>query len=55
MSTKALQSALVDQPVAVYVDSSSLAFQLYRRGIFSGKCGINANHAMVLIGYGALD
>lgn len=54
-STKALQSALIQQPVAVMVESNSLAFQFYRRGIFNGKCGTTLNHAMVLTGYGALD
>jgi cathepsin L len=53
-STRALESALVEQPVAVMVSSNSLGFQLYRRGIFSGKCGTVANHGMVLIGYGKM-
>jgi len=54
-STKALESALVQQPVAVYVSSNSLQFQLYKRGIFTGNCGTTANHGMVLVGYGAIN
>lgn len=54
-STKALQSALIQQPVAVIVDSTSLGFQLYKRGVFNGNCATKGNHAMLLIGYGAID
>lgn len=54
-NTKALASSLIQQPTAVVVDSNSLGFQLYRRGIFSGRCGTNVNHAMLLTGYGVLD
>ncbi len=55
-STKALQSALIQQPVAVIVDSSTLQFQFYRRGIFNGSCSTSkGNHAMLLTGYGIIS
>ena len=54
-STKALESALVQQPVAVMVESGSLQFQFYKRGIFNGNCGSKVDSFMVLIGYGALE
>lgn len=52
---KALESAVVQNPVAVWLDGSSLAFQFYKRGIFSGRCGTYLNVAMVLTGYGTID
>jgi C1A family cysteine protease len=42
----------VKQPVSVMVASSSLHFQLYKKGIFNGNCGEIPNHSMLLVGYG---
>jgi KDEL-tailed cysteine endopeptidase len=46
---------LIQQPVAVMVETGLLQFQFYKRGIFTGNCGNNVDNYMVLIGYGALD
>ncbi len=53
--TIALQSAVAKQPVSISVEADTLAFQLYKRGVFSGKCGTNLDHGIVLTGYGNLD
>ena len=45
----------IQQPVSVIVDSSTLQFQFYRRGVFNGNCGTKGSHAMLLIGYGRID
>ena len=51
-SSKALASALVDQPVAIYVNPCSCQFQFYKKGVFNGKCGTKPRHPMLLTGYG---
>lgn len=51
--TKALQSAVVKQPVSISVEADSLQFQFYDSGIFDKKCGIELNHGIVLTGYGS--
>lgn len=50
--TKALASAVVKQPVAISVEADTLQFQFYKSGVFSGKCGTNLDHGIVLVGYG---
>ena len=34
------------------VEGNGLAFQMYKQGVFTGKCGNNLNHAILLVGYG---
>lgn len=48
----ALMQVVANQPVAVTVDASSADFQFYSGGIFSGKCGIDIDHGVTLVGYG---
>lgn len=45
----------MNQPVAVAVEADSLGFQLYKKGVFSGKCGTDLNHGVLAVGYGTLD
>ena len=53
--TKALESAVVKQPVSIAVEADTLQFQFYRTGVFSGKCGTDLDHGIVLAGYGTQD
>jgi C1A family cysteine protease len=50
--TKVLASAVYKQPVSIAVDASSIQFQMYRSGVFSGSCGLDLDHGITLVGYG---
>lgn len=50
----ALKSAVYTQPVAISVEADTLAFQFYNHGVFSGKCGTDLDHGIVLTGYGTV-
>ncbi|KAL2522584.1 Cysteine proteinase RD21a [Forsythia ovata] len=49
---KALQKAVVHQPVSVAIEASGRAFQLYSSGVFTGRCGTDLDHGVVVVGYG---
>ncbi|URD93056.1 oryzain alpha chain [Musa troglodytarum] len=50
---KALQKAVVNQPVSVAIEAGGRAFQHYRSGIFDGRCGTKLDHGVVVVGYGS--
>lgn len=50
-----MKSAVATQPVAIAVDAESIQFQLYRSGVFGGKCGTELDHGILLAGYGNLN
>jgi C1A family cysteine protease len=47
-----LVSAVVAQPVSISVEADQTGFQLYKSGVFSGKCGTSLDHGILLVGYG---
>jgi len=47
-----LVNAVVAQPVSIAVEADQIGFQLYRTGVFSGNCGTNLDHGILLVGYG---
>ncbi|XP_074589832.1 cysteine protease XCP1-like [Curcuma longa] len=52
----ALLCAVVQQPISVGIDGSSLDFQLYTGGIYDGDCSSNPDdidHAVLIVGYGS--
>ncbi|XP_027771723.1 cysteine proteinase COT44-like [Solanum pennellii] len=49
---KALKKAVAHQPISVAIEASGRAFQLYSSGIFTGKCGTQLDHGVVVVGYG---
>ncbi|KAK7386410.1 hypothetical protein VNO78_26623 [Psophocarpus tetragonolobus] len=49
----ALKKAVAHQPVSVAIEGSSKALQLYESGVFSGRCGTNLDHGVVIVGYGS--
>lgn len=51
-SDLAMMTALVNQPVSVAVEADQRSFQLYSSGVFTGSCGTNLDHAVLLVGYG---
>jgi len=50
-SVSSLESAVALKPVAIAVAVNS-NFQLYSSGVFTGRCGFDLNHGVLLTGYG---
>ena len=50
-----LLKALLKQPISVAVEADKTGFQFYKSGVFSGRCGTNLDHAILLVGYGEED
>ncbi|KAI3665690.1 hypothetical protein L6452_44320 [Arctium lappa] len=53
MNEKALMKAVAHQPVSVGIEASGLGFQLYSSGVFTGSCGTDLDHGVVVVGYGS--
>jgi C1A family cysteine protease len=51
-SDLAMMSALVHQPVSIAIEADQREFQFYSGGVFTGTCGTNLDHAVILVGYG---
>lgn len=51
-SEEALMAAVAIQPVSVAIDGVGQDFRFYSKGVFTGDCGTNLDHAVTLIGYG---
>ncbi|XP_058081839.1 cysteine proteinase mucunain-like [Magnolia sinica] len=49
---KALQKAVVNQPISVAIEAGGRAFQLYQSGVFTGRCGTELDHGVAAVGYG---
>ena len=50
--TNALMEAVSEQPVSVAIEADQMAFQLYRGGILTKKCGQKLDHGVLVVGYG---
>lgn len=50
-SESAMMGALAKQPISVAIQANQPAFQLYKSGIFTGSCGTNLDHGVLLVGY----
>uniref|UniRef100_A0A1D1YW73 Oryzain alpha chain n=1 Tax=Anthurium amnicola TaxID=1678845 RepID=A0A1D1YW73_9ARAE len=48
----ALKTAVARQPVSVAIEGGGRSFQLYKSGIFDGRCGTDLDHGVVAVGYG---
>ncbi|KAJ3688445.1 hypothetical protein LUZ61_017609 [Rhynchospora tenuis] len=46
-----LMNAVARQPVVAVIEASGSAFQFYSGGIFTGPCGTNIDHAVLIVGY----
>ncbi|KAJ3704634.1 hypothetical protein LUZ61_008339 [Rhynchospora tenuis] len=47
-----LKNAVAIQPVVAAIEASGSAFQFYKTGIFTGPCGTNLDHGVLIVGYG---
>ena len=50
-SDTAMMTALAKQPVSVAIEADQMSFQLYKSGVFTGTCGTNLDHGVLLVGY----
>jgi len=51
-SESGLMSAVNMQPVSIAIEADQSGFQHYRSGVFTGPCGKNLDHGVLLVGYG---
>lgn len=48
-----LKAAVALQPVSVAIEADQLGFQFYSGGVFTGSCGTNLDHGVLVVGYGS--
>ena len=48
-----LMQAISQQPVAIAIEADQRDFQLYKSGVFTGTCGTNLDHGVLVVGYGS--
>ncbi|KAK1427441.1 hypothetical protein QVD17_16127 [Tagetes erecta] len=51
----ALKKAVANQPITVAIEAGDMDFMFYESGIFSGSCGTDLDHGVVVVGYGTED
>ena len=52
---KALQQAVMRQPVSVAIEADQMSFQFYSSGVLTANCGSNLDHGVLVVGYGTLN
>jgi C1A family cysteine protease len=54
-SDSAMMTAIAQQPVSIAIEADQASFQLYKSGVFTGSCGTNLDHGVLLVGYGTMS
>jgi cathepsin L len=54
-SDDAMMTAIAKQPVSIAIEADQREFQLYKSGVFTGACGTNLDHGVLVVGYGTMD
>jgi C1A family cysteine protease len=54
-SDNAMMTVIASQPVSVAIEADQASFQLYKSGVFTGSCGTNLDHGVLLVGYGSMS
>merc|ERR1711871_1263378 len=47
-----MMAAVSKGPVSVAIEADQSGFQFYKSGVFSGTCGTNLDHGVLVVGYG---
>ncbi|XP_021897428.1 cysteine proteinase COT44 [Carica papaya] len=48
----ALKKAVAHQPVSVAIEAGGRYLQHYQSGVFTGECGTDLDHGVIIVGYG---
>jgi C1A family cysteine protease len=48
----ALKEAVFLRPVSIAIQANQMAFQVYKSGVLTGKCGTELDHGVLAVGYG---
>ena len=43
----------MQQPVSIAIQADQKEFQLYQSGVFTGSCGVELDHGVLVVGYGS--
>ena len=54
-SDNEMMQAIYKQPVSIAIEADQREFQLYKSGVFTGECGVQLDHGVLLVGYGTED
>merc|ERR1711939_789336 len=47
-----MMAAVAQGPVSIAIEADQSGFQFYKSGVFSGACGPNLDHGVLVVGYG---
>jgi len=54
-SFSSLEAAVAEGPVSIAIQANTLAFQFYHSGVFTGNCGTQLDHGVLVVGYGVYN